>query len=114
MKRGPDLASQLADRGARAPASVARLARAVPCPAGEVARELPRDAAAARPAPERPLQRLGARRLDVRRAAPHLAQPVRGDLEIAILVERIKRHTEPEPLGKGDLIIGGIAGVDHL
>ena len=83
-------------------------------PSGVVARELPGDAPAARSAPERPLQRLGARRLDVRGRAAHLGQPVRDDVEIPVLVELVERDPQPEPLRQRDLLLGGLARMDLL
>ena len=80
--------------------------------AGPVPRELVGDAAAARAALQRPLQRFLARRLRFLRRAAKRLQPVRHDLQVLVLVERIERHPQAEALRQGNLLLHRLAGMD--
>src|SRR6185503_5822510 len=66
--------------------------------AGPVSRELVGDAAAARAALQRPLQRFLPRLLYFLLAAGKGIQPVGDDFEILVLVERVERHPEAKAL----------------
>src|SRR5688572_29876715 len=76
-----------------------------------VAGKLICDTAAARPALQRPLQRLLLRVLG--RASERL-QPVLDDGKVLVLVERVERDPQAEALGERNFLLDGLAGMDLL
>src|SRR5512142_2222540 len=77
--------------------------------AGIAPRELPGDAAAARPALHGELQRFTGARLAFarrrRRRNAEVREPPGNRCEVIILPERIERDPDAEPLGEGNLLI---------
>src|SRR6185436_3442770 len=73
-----------------------------PCPPRPVARELPRDAPAARAARERPLQRRSLGLFRARAGGPEVLQPDPDDPQVVVLVEGVERHPQAEALGERD------------
>ena len=79
---------------------------------GVIAGKVPGNAATTRPAAERPLQGLLARRGNLCLAATKVTQPVTNDVKIIVLIKRVERDPQTETLGQLDLFLGVLARVN--
>src|SRR5881392_4125961 len=91
------------------PAGASPTGRSVRQLARVVLGELPCHPARARAALQGPAQRIGARGLDLLAVAAEAAQPVRHDVEVIVLLERVEREPQPEAFGQRDLFLDRLA-----
>ena len=76
--------------------------------------ELPGDAAAARAAHERPVERVALGAGNIAFVAAEVLEPVGDDIEIGVLVERVEGKPEAEAFGKRNLFLDGFARMDFF